>query len=222
VRSGRAKGVVLIGQWHQHERLNAMADSGLPLIVWGAAMGPSQRYASVGGDNAMGGRLATQHLLQQGRSRIVFMGDPELPEVEQRLRGHREALAEAGLQAAPRHLLSVPFDTVVAAQQLGALLDEGVPIDAIQACSDLLALTAVQVLRARGLRVPHDVAVVGFDDMPIASMSNPPVSSVHQPVPEAGKALVDGLLALLDGHPPAAHTLPVHMVARRSSQLADA
>jgi DNA-binding LacI/PurR family transcriptional regulator len=222
VRSGRAMGLVLIGQWHQHERLNAMADSGLPLIVWGAAMGDSQRYASVGGANVMGGRLAAQHLLAQGRSRIVFMGDPDLPEVEQRLRGHREALAEAGLQAAPRQLLAVPFDTVTAAQQLGELLDAGVPVDAIQACSDLLALTAIQVLRARGLRVPQDVAVVGYDDMPIASLSNPPVSSVHQPVPEAGKALVEGLLALLNGHAPAAATLPVHLVARRSSQAAEA
>ncbi len=222
VRGGRAKGLVLIGQWHQHDRLNAMADSGLPLIVWGADMGGAQRYASVGGDNVMGGRLATQHLLGRGRSRIVFMGDPELPEVEQRLRGHREALGEAGLQPSPQHLLAVPFDTLTAAQQLSELLDQGVPVDAIQACSDLLALTAIQVLRARGLRVPQDVAVVGFDDMPIASLSNPPVSSVHQPVPEAGRVLVERLFALLEGQAPAAFTLPVHLVARRSSQIQDA
>jgi len=217
VHGGRARGVVLIGQWHQHERLNALADAGLPLVVWGADMGPEQRYASVGGDNLQGGRLATEHLLQQGRSRIVFLGDPGLPEVAQRLQGHHAALAQAGLKPQAQWMLDVPFDPLPAAQRLGALLDQGLRFDAVQACSDVLALTAVQVLRARSLNVPQDVAVVGYDDMPIASLSTPPLSSVHQPVPEAGQALVASLLALLDGRPPGPRTLPVHLVARRSS-----
>jgi DNA-binding LacI/PurR family transcriptional regulator len=217
VQGGRAMGIVLIGQWHQHELLNGMAAAGLPMVVWGADMGPDQVYASVGGDNVSGGRLATEHLLAQGRSRIVFVGDPELPEVGQRWRGHRQALAQVGLSPLNELALTVPFDTVQAAQALGALLDRGERFDAVQACSDLLALTAIQVLRARGLRVPQDVAVIGFDDMPVAALSNPPLSTVHQPVPEAGKALVETLLAIIEGQQRPHRTLPVHLVERRSS-----
>lgn len=219
VQGGRAMGLVLIGQWHQHELLNQMAASGLPMVVWGADMGPGQRYPSVGGDNIAGGRLAAEHLLAQGRARIAFLGDPELPEVAQRWQGHGQALARVGLQPDPALLLRVPFDSVRAAQALAALLDSGSRIDAVQACSDLLALTAIQVLRARGLQVPADVAVIGFDDMPVAALANPPLTTIHQPVPQAGEALVESLMALLDGDEPPHRTLPVHLVERRSSRL---
>lgn len=218
VHTGRAMGIVLIGQWHHHERLNALADTGLPMVVWGADMGSGQRYASVGGDNRAGGRLACEHLLSLGRSRIVFMGDPELPEVAQRWQGHCDALAEAGLKPDRRLLLPVPFDTRRAAQALSALCDSGVAFDAVQASSDLLALTSIQVLRPRGLRVPADVAVIGYDDMPLSALANPPLSSIHQPVPQAGQVLVESLLALLAGETVPHHTLPVHLVQRRSTE----
>lgn len=217
VRGGRAQGIVLVGQWHQHALLNRLADAGLPMVVWGADLGAEQRYTSVGGNNRLGGRLAAEHLLAQGRSRIVFVGDPALPEVAQRWQGHAEALAQAGQPSSQELLLAVPFDTERAAQALQGLLERGVRFDGIQACSDLLALTAIQLLRARGLRVPQDVAVVGYDDMPVAVLSNPPLTSVHQPVSEAGGALVDSLLALIGGQPAPHRTLPVHLVARRSS-----
>ncbi len=219
VHSGRAMGLVLIGQWHHHDRLNAMVADGLPMVVWGADMGASQNYTSVGGDNVQGGKMAAEHLLAQGRSRIVFIGDPVLPEVGQRWQGHCAALAQAGLQAQQDLALRVPFDTLQAAQALGELCDRGQRFDAVQACSDLLALTAIQVLRARGLRVPQDVAVIGYDDMQVASLSNPPLSSIHQPVPQAGEVLVESLLALLAGETAPHRTLPVHLVERRSTVL---
>jgi DNA-binding LacI/PurR family transcriptional regulator len=219
VHSGRAMGIVLVGQWHHHERLNALADSGLPMVVWGADLGPGQRYVSVGGDNVAGGRLACEHLLAQGRSRILFLGDPELPEVMQRWQGHREALAQVGLQPDPALLLRSPFDTRQAAGLLGEALGQGLPFDAVQASSDLLALTAIQVLRARGLRVPQDVAVMGYDDMAVSALANPPLSTIHQPVPQAGQVLVESLLALLEGEKPPHRTLPVHLVERRSTRL---
>lgn len=220
VHSGRAIGLVIIGQWHHHERLNAMAAGGFPMVVWGATLGAEQRYLCVGGDNIAGGRLAAEHLLAQRRSRILFLGNSQLPEVAQRWQGHCEALVKAGLQPVGELLVDTPFDPVEAARRLGELLDRGLRFDAVQACSDLLALTAIQVLRARGLRVPQDVAVIGYDDMSLAALANPPLSSVHQPVREAGEMLASCLMELLDGRLPRPVTLPVHLVERRSSVAA--
>ena len=214
--SGVALGIVLIGQWRHHDQLNALAARRVPLVVWGAQL-PQQLYCSVGGDNVLGGRLATAHLLGQGRRRIVFLGDPQLPEVAHRLKGYRQALKAQQVAERTELELAVPFDVASARAGIEALLDQGVAFDAVLGCSDLLAITAMQVLRERGLRVPQDVAVVGYDDMALAAYCDPPLSSISQPVRLAGVALIDALLALLQDQPAPPRTLPVSLVVRRSS-----
>lgn len=214
--SGTAMGVVLIGQWHSHEQINRMAERGVPLVVWGAQI-PVQRYCSVGGDNATGGSLATQHLLERGCRRIVFMGDPELPEVEQRRRGHRQALADADLAPLPELELHTPFDASQARADLSRLLESGVAFDAVFACSDVLAMAVVQVLRAHGKDVPRDVAVVGYDDIEWASHAYPPLTTIRQPVSVAGIEIVNALLDIVSGEDVPPRTLAVELVIRRSS-----
>jgi DNA-binding LacI/PurR family transcriptional regulator len=174
-------------------------------------------YCTVGGDNSRGGRLAAEHLLQQGRKRIVFLGDPQLPEVARRREGFHAALAAARVPQHPELELAVPFEVGAARAALAALLDRHVRFDAVLACSDLLAISAMQLLREHGKDVPRDVAVVGYDDMPLASYCDPPLTSVHQPVSEAGVQLVDALLAMLHGQVAAPRVLPVELVVRRSS-----
>jgi DNA-binding LacI/PurR family transcriptional regulator len=218
VDSGVALGVVLIGQWRHHDQLNKLAARGVPIVVWGAQL-PQQLYCTVGGDNVRGGCLATEHLLAQGRRRIVFLGNPQLPEVALRREGYRAALAAAGLTPRRELEISVPFEAGAARAAVQGLLDRRVAFDALIGCSDLLAISAMQVLRERGIEVPRNVAVVGYDDMSLTNYCDPPLSSVHQPVGEAGVQLVDALLALLDGHSVAPRTLPVELVVRRSSTL---
>jgi DNA-binding LacI/PurR family transcriptional regulator len=174
-------------------------------------------YCTVGGDNVLGGRLAAEHLLKQGRKRILFMGDPRLPEVAQRQEGFRQALRAAHVSESKDLQLVVPFDVDVARAALTKLLSRRLGFDAVFGCSDLLAITAMQVLRERGHRVPQDVAVVGYDNMALAGYCDPPLTSVHQPVQEAGAAMVDALLAMLQGHQAAPRVLPVSLVARPSS-----
>src|SRR3990167_9413289 len=89
--SGTAIGIILIGQWRHHDQLNQLAARRLPIVVWGTQI-PQQLYCTVGGDNAAGGAMATRHLLELGYRRIVFIGDPQLPEVTYRHRGYLEAL----------------------------------------------------------------------------------------------------------------------------------
>ena len=216
--SGKAIGLVIIGQWRHHDQLNDMAARKVPVVVWGGQL-PQQLYCTVGGDNTAGGWQATRHLVQQGCQRIAFIGDAQLPEVGLRHRGYVRALEEAGLPADPALALPVPFEILAARQALDRLCASGAEFDGVMACSDLLALQTVQALRAVGRSVPGDVAVVGYDDMPVATYSDPPLTTVHQPVALAGAELVDALLTLLRGEPAAPRVLPVHLVVRDSAPV---
>ena len=216
--SGKAIGIVIIGQWRHHDQLNELAARKVPVVVWGGQL-PQQLYCSVGGDNISGGLLATRHLLQQGCRRIVFLGDAQLPEVHLRRRGYEQALHEAGLLADLRLELAVPFEIIAAREALDRLCASSVAFDGVVACSDLLALQAVQAVRASGREVPTDVAVVGYDDMPLATWSDPPLTTVHQPVAVAGPEIVEALLTLLRGERASPRTLPVHLVVRASAPV---
>jgi DNA-binding LacI/PurR family transcriptional regulator len=216
VEAGKAIGLVIVGQWRHHDQLNALAARRMPLVVWGGQL-PQQLYCSVGGDNVQGGLLATRHLLQAGRRRVLFAGDPALPEVYLRREGWRQALREAGLQPDPALELVVPFETIAARERLDTRCASGLDFDAVVACSDLMAVQAVQALRAAGRAVPQDVAVVGYDDMAIATYTEPALTTVHQPVLLAGEELVEALLALLRGETVSPRTLPVHLVVRASA-----
>jgi len=214
--SGRVIGIILIGQWRHHDQLNQLAARQVPIVVWGAQL-PQQLYCTVGGDNVAGGRLATGHLLAQGRRRIAFFGDINLPEVAQRHQGYLDALAAHGVARDEDLYVAgsfLPQGGAVAVQQL---LERGLAFDAIFACSDLLAMSAISALRQHGLPVPEQVAVVGYDDIELAAYFHPPLSTVRQPMRAAGRALVSSLLALVDGAPLASQQLPTELVVRASS-----
>lgn len=214
--SGKAIGVILIGQWRHHDQLNEMAARKLPLVVWGGEM-PQQLYCSVGGDNVLGGTLATRHLLQLGRRRVAFIGDARLPEVWLRRQGYAQALREAGMAVDPVLELPAPFEPSAATAVVSEFCERERDFDAVLCCSDVLALLTIQALRGAGRSVPQDVAVVGYDDMPLAAYCDPPLTTVHQPVAEAGAELVEALLAQLRGERIHARTLPVYLRQRRST-----
>lgn len=214
--AGRVAGVIIIGQWRHHDQLNEMAARHVPLVVWGAEM-PQQLYCTVGGDNRDGGYQATRHLLKGGRQRILFLGDPQLPEVRLRHQGYLDALKEAGIKPERRWLLDTPFEEAAARRRLDEAYRDGIAFDGVVACSDLLALQAVQAVRATGRRVPGDVSITGYDDAPLAAWSDPPLTTVHQPVAEAGQVIVEALLAQIEGQPPHSRTMPVNLVVRKST-----
>lgn len=215
--TGRAMGIVLIGQWRHHEQLNQMADSGLPLAVWGANL-TGQRYATVGGDNLGGGKLATAHLLAQGARRVLFLGDPGLPEIGQRRDGWQQAHIEAGLVADPALSRPLPFVTSLIEREIEDIVRDGPPFDAIFAASDLMAMTVISTLRRLGRSVPEDALLVSYDDIALAAHFLPPLSTVRQPIEQAGVLLVESLLAQLAGEPCVPKLLPTELVVRRSSQ----
>lgn len=219
VTSGRALGVIVIGQWLHHYSLASLARHGAPIAVWGAKL-PGSTYFTVGSDNRLGGRLATEHLLSIGRRKIMFLGDTRLPEVALRFEGYRDALIAAGQMVTPGLTAAVPFEATAARRALSDLIAHTTDFDALFATSDLIAVTAIALLTAHGLRVPKDVAVVGYDDLALASHVHPTLSSIRQPMAEASVALVDAVLAAKAGQPATAVTLKTELVIRESSTLA--
>nr|WP_229507275.1 LacI family DNA-binding transcriptional regulator [Pseudoduganella rivuli] len=214
--TGRVIGVILIGQWRHHDQLNQMAARGVPIVVWGAQL-PQQLYCTVGGDNVAGGLLATRHLLQQGRRRIAFLGDIQLPEAAMRYQGYCQALQEQGLAPDPALQVSVSFLPEGGTEGVQELARRGATYDALFACSDLLAMTAINALRAQGRTVPHDVAVAGYDDIEQSTYFHPPLTTVRQPLADAGRALVATLLELAEGRSAASQQLPTELIVRASS-----
>jgi DNA-binding LacI/PurR family transcriptional regulator len=214
--TGRAMGIVLIGQWHHHDQLNAMAVRGIPFMVWGAQL-PGQLYGTVGSDNLVGGQLATEHLLDRGATRIAFLGDPELPEIGQRHAGYLRAHRLRGLTPDPRLLKPTPFVTSAVRDAALALHAEGLGPDGLFAASDLTAMTAAATLRSVGVRVPEDLLVVGYDDIELAAHFHPPLSTIRQPIAEAGRVLVELLLAQTNGQRARSQLLGTELVARAST-----
>jgi len=160
--------------------------------VWGAQF-PGQRYCTVGTDNMLGGKRATQHLLKLGRKRIVFLGGTD-PEATQRFRGYSEALQEAGIDLDDELIGRVEFESESAEAVIDGLMRRQVPFDGIVAASDLIALGGIRALSRAGRSVPRDVSVVGYDNMLLSRLSTPTLSTVQQDIPKAGRLLVSKLL----------------------------
>jgi DNA-binding LacI/PurR family transcriptional regulator len=221
VDSGQSIGVIILGNWPQLEPLNELARRRVPFVAWGPKL-PTHFYTTVAGDNREGGRLATQHLIDMGCRDIAFLGDRNVTEVALRFEGYQLALGNAALPF--RESLVVAASLTENSGHLGVreLLHRMERFDAIFATSDWLAVTAIHTLRKEGMQVPGDVAVVGYDDIPLAAHSHPPLSSVRQPLTEAGVALVDSLSALLEGQTTEAMVLANRLVVRESSKRREA
>jgi DNA-binding LacI/PurR family transcriptional regulator len=211
----RADGVIFLGQSSLHQAFNRLAESDGRFAVWGAQL-PDQAYCSVGSDNLAGGRRATLHLARLGRKRIVYLGDTEAPEVSQRVRGYLEGLDQAGLAYDPALMVPAHFTVESAEASVDALLARGESFDAVVAASDLIALGAVRALLHAGIRVPEQVSVVGYDDVPFARYSRPSLTTVSQDTARAGRLLVSKLLDTGAGGEMRSERLPTDLIVRES------
>lgn len=216
VRSRRVDGVIVIGQSLHHEHLNELAAPDLNLVVWGARL-PDQRYVTVGSDNREAGLVATTHLLEQGCRRIVFLGDPAVPEVSARRDGFLQALRDARIERIPRLEVAVRFGSDAAYEAVSSLLNAHADFDGIFACSDVIAMSAMRALHERGRKIPADVAIVGFDDVPLAAYTNPPLTTVRQDWATGTRTLVEQVLRPQSGRSSEATVLPTELVVRGSS-----
>jgi len=211
----RSDGIIVIGQSTEHDTLQHAAHTALPFVVWGGQL-PKQAYCTVGTDNLAGAQRATEHLLQLGRRRILFLGDPAIPEILLRSEGYAQALAQGPVGTAAPAIVEVHLTPEAAAAAMQACLKQGKTFDGIVAATDLIAISAMRVLAAAGLKVPEDVAVVGFDGTEMGAHVHPTLTTISQDLAQGAELLVDLLLQRLEGKQVESVLMPGELVVRES------
>ncbi|WP_086617094.1 LacI family DNA-binding transcriptional regulator [Erythrobacter tepidarius] len=214
IGSGMIDGVIVIGQSDQYERIEDVADGYLPMVVWGNHT-EGQRHCVVGTDNRLGGRLAAERLIAAGATRLAFLGDTGPMEFAARYAGAQDVAArmDVPLLALPTHL-SPDHAGEEIARHLAAHAEA---IDGIFAATDTLASLCLAALRERGLAVPEDVKLVGFDDLPFARQTVPPLTTIRQDIAAGARGLVQLLLRRLAGDETESLILPPQLVIRQSA-----
>lgn len=211
----------LCAGYFEPEILDALKQTGKPMVLV-----DMHRHGipTVNPDHQRGSFLATSHLLRSGRRRIALIsGSPAHYSLEQRARGYRRALFDAQVQADPDLEIIAPQlgdgDAGVAAAMRSLLAMRKRP-DAVVCFNDSAALVAMQLALSEGLRIPQDLAIVGFDDIPGASLAHPPLSTVRVDKESLGARGVE-LLLQPPGEAPQALILPVALIVRDSSSSGD-
>ena len=215
--SKRADGMIIIGQGEHGHKIDALVGSRKPFVVWGAYR-PGQSYCTVGSDNKKGAYLSVKHLIDTGHQRIAFLGDSSHPEIEQRLEGYRQALVEANLPLDEDLVVTTAFSSQEGFEKTrDVLLGQKRSFDAIFTVSDAIAMGVIKQLGERGIRVPEDVAVSGYDDIPTSAFCTPALTTVRQNTAEGGHHLVKCLMDQMAGKKAKSVILDAELIIRQSS-----
>jgi DNA-binding LacI/PurR family transcriptional regulator len=221
LRSGRLDGVVvrLVESAPASDALmELVAAAGLPCVCLERPVDARFGFASVLFDDACGAHAATAYLVSRGHRRVAHLeGDPRYESARARREGYERALREADCVVDPDLIQGSAWDPITvdaAVRRLSALAD---PPTGIFAANDSLAFRAIQVLRADGRRIPDDVAVIGFDDIPLAQEMLPPLTTVRIPLTEIGRRAAARVLQLIDSgdsHGGAADVVSAELLCR--------
>ena len=218
--TNKADGIILLGYGDYldyKEKLQHLIEQNTHFVRWGAEV-KDLPITSVGCDNFHGGYQLTEHLIKNGRKKFAFLGyaSSHYPEFFDRYLGHCKALTNSKLTVDK----SLQYDAITTeeAGYLAAceLLSSHQKFDAICAASDLIAIGAMRALAEHNLKIPEDVAVVGFDDIPIASFTNPALTTARQNTILAGELLVEKLLKLIKGEEAGTTLMPTSLIVRKS------
>jgi len=215
----KADGLAVIGTTENYsawDYFRALGREGMHWVCWGA---PFDDVEWIRSDNHGGARLATRHLIDQGYRQIVCLGSETSPQRQflERYEGYAEEMREAGLKP-----VLEPIEKGLPREEQGrravqALIEAGTPFDALFAVCDPIALGALDELHARGLAVPGQVGLVGFDGIRAGAYSAPPLTSVEPDFRAAGEMMVDKLLAEIAGESRDQRRVPVRLLVRESS-----
>jgi LacI family transcriptional regulator len=217
LRARRVDGIIVLTGRLPDQALKTCAKS-IPVVVTGRNLKAPGLF-SLNFDNFEGGRLATQHLIDLGHLEIAFIsGDGDHPDANDRLRGYCAALDAAGITFDPGLVIPGAYDEVSGVMAVDRLLESRRRFTAIFAANDQMATGANLALQRRSLRVPTDISVVGFDDLPTSMYAIPPLSSVRQPAYDIGSLAASAMLQLMAGETPTAKVPRPVLVPRESAR----
>ncbi|UOZ04791.1 LacI family DNA-binding transcriptional regulator [Amycolatopsis sp. WQ 127309] len=214
-------GLLLVEPPDAVRHLRVLHDSGLPVVVIDDR-GRRPAFPSVGTSNRQGSVDAARHLLETGRTRLATVTGPrDFGCTSDRLNGFRDAILETGRNLDPRLIIEGDFTSESGEAAILQLLETGPEFDAVFAHNDLTAAGVLSGLRKAGKTVPADVAVIGFDDIPLAAHTQPPLTTVRQPLRQMGETAARQLLAQLAGapSPSAPLVVPTTLVIRESTAV---
>jgi DNA-binding LacI/PurR family transcriptional regulator len=218
LREGHVDGAVFVGM---HGQLPSdLRGIGVPLVFVGRPVRDADDASYVDADNIGGAEAAVRHVLASGRRTVATIaGPPDMAVGLDRLRGYRKALALAEAPDFGELVAYGDFSAASAEHAVYRLLDRRPDVDAVFATSDPMATGVLRALRRTGRRVPGDVAVIGFDDAPLARVASPPLTTVRQPVEDMGARAVRELLGLIggDGRSPHQAVLATELIVRASA-----
>ncbi len=211
-----ADGFVISGPRADDPVLLDLHERGFPLVLHGQLPGTDIPFVDV--DNVAGARQAVEHLLRLGHTRIGIITNAPLSYVSarQRLEGYRLAMRAAGIEPSPEWIQYGNFDEASGRRAMQALLQVRPRPSAVFVASDMVAVGARYALWEAGLRVPEDIALVGFDDLPLAAYTVPPLTTVHVPAQALGRAVGELVLQRIQGASVASRRLSTTLVVRAS------
>ena len=196
---GTTDGAVLMLPEESNAELRALQETGYPFVVVDPRERLDQGIPAFSASNASGARAAVEHLLSLGHRRIgAILGPPDWMATTERLNGYRSALAAAGVLPAPDHVVESDFSIESGEAAAASLLDLPERPTAIFGFNDNVAIGVLRAAEARGLTVPDDLSVVGFDDSEQSGLVTPALTTVRQPLAEMGRMAVSLLMRLLD------------------------
>jgi DNA-binding LacI/PurR family transcriptional regulator len=198
IRQGHVDGVILMSLHGEDPLPRALTEAGIPTVLSGRPR-PGERLPYVDADNRGGARAATSHLLAAGRTRVATITGPlDMTVGVDRFDGYLDALRDSGLRLRKGLVENGDFSKEAGARAMKALLRRQPALDGVFVANDPMAIGALETLRALGRRVPDDVAVIGFDDVADAASTNPPLTTVRQPLEAMTRALAELLLRRID------------------------
>ena len=190
----------------------------MPIVITGRAL-QGHNLASLTVDDFKGGYQATEHLIQYGHTRIAYISGPtNHPDSRERLRGYRQALQDAGLPIDAALILQGDFLESGGALAINQLISAGCEFTAVFAANDQMAYGARLALYRLNLKVPDDISLIGFDDLPHSSTSLPPLPPVRQPVYDIGKIAAEAMLKLINGEAVTLAAPSLELIIRESTR----
>ena len=219
--SHRADGIILLGYGDYIDfqpKFNTLLEQNTKFVCWGASV-DNRPDLTISCDNYGGGKLAAEHLLAHSRKDCAFICDASdhSPEFFARFNGFKDALQQNGITLNERKIANAISTEESGYHATRSLIANNITFNALFAASDLIAIGAIRALKEANINVPKDVAVIGFDNISIASYINPPLTTIEQNTTIAGQMLVENLLKLIRGEQVQSTLLPPRLIARGSS-----